>query len=110
MHGAAPVGASLAQVHENFVEAEAGIAPSRPAVYLYTPSAIDPSVAPAGQHGAYLACASYPVRFRDGSRWEERGAHEAHRLLDAVEERAPGFRDSIRGLAWRHAEDWETGL
>ena len=111
-NGLQSVGTSVEQVRENFVEAEAGLAPRRPAVYIYTPSAIDASVAPLGKHGAYIACASYPAQFADGSTWQERGEHEAHRLLDAVEERAPGFKDSITGLAWRHAEDWEreTGL
>lgn len=105
-NGLQSVGASVAQVRQNFVEAEAGRVPSQPAVYVYTPSAIDPTVAPDGKHTAYVACASYPARFADGSSWEERGEREAHRLLDAVEARAPGFKASVTGLAWRHAADW----
>ncbi len=42
--------------------------------------------------------------------WEQRGEGEAHRLLNTIEERAPGFKDSVRGLAWRHAEDWEREI
>jgi phytoene dehydrogenase-like protein len=73
-------------------------------------SSYDVVVIGAGHNG--LACASYPSRFADGSSWQQRGEAEAHRLLQAIEERAPGFTDSITGLAWRHAEDWEreTGL
>lgn len=100
-------GTSVEQVRQNFAEAEAGRAPSDPAVYVYTPSAIDPRVAPPGRHGAYVACASYPARFADGSTWQERGESEAWRLIDAVEALAPGFKRSIRGLAWWHAADWE---
>lgn len=109
-NGLQSVGASVAQVRQDFAEAEAGYAPTDPAVYVYTPSAIDPTVAPPEGHGAYIACASYPARFADGSTWAERGEREAHRLLDAVEARAPGFKDSIQGLAWRHAADWEEEI
>ncbi|MCA1668234.1 MAG: FAD-dependent oxidoreductase, partial [Thermomicrobia bacterium] len=59
---------------------------------------------------AYIACASYPAHFADGTSWQRRGEGEAHRLLDAVEERAPGFKDGVTGLAWRHAEDWEAEI
>jgi phytoene dehydrogenase-like protein len=109
-NGMQSVAASVAQVGENFREAEAGIAPTRPAAYVFTPSAIDPTVAPPGKHGAYIACASYPARFADGAAWRARGEGEAHRLVAAVEERAPGFSDGITGLAWRHAEDWEREI
>jgi phytoene dehydrogenase-like protein len=109
-NGMQSVAGSVDQVEENFREAEAGIAPRRPAAYVFTPSAIDGSVAPPGKHTAYIACAAYPAKFADGASWRERGEGEAHPLLDAVEERAPGFKDGITGLAWRHAEDWEQEI
>jgi|GEM_PF-1876535 len=91
-NGLQSVAASVDQVHQNFVEAEAGVAPTNPAPYMYTLSAIDPSVAP-GRHSAYIACASYPARWSDSSGWAERAEREAERLLDAFEARCPGFRD-----------------
>lgn len=109
-NGMQSVAGSVEQVRENFLQAEAGIAPARPAAYVFTPSAIDDTVAPPGKHGAYIACASYPAHFADGASWQRRGEGEAHRLLDAVEERAPGFKDGVTGLAWRHAEDWEMEI
>ncbi|MCA1670259.1 MAG: NAD(P)/FAD-dependent oxidoreductase [Thermomicrobia bacterium] len=109
-NGMQSIASSVAQVGENFRQAEAGIAPTRPAAYIFTPSAIDATVAPHGKHGAYIACASYPARFADGASWLARGEGEAHRLVAAVEERAPGFADGITGLAWRHAEDWERDI
>lgn len=78
-NGLQSVASSIEQVRQNFVEAEAGVAPTDPAPYMYTLSAIDPSVAPPGRHSAYIACASYPARFNDGSTWAERGEHEAER-------------------------------
>ena len=109
-NGMQSVAASVGQVRDNFLEAEAGIAPTHPAAYVFTLSVLDDQLAPPGKHGAYIACASYPARFADGRSWAERGEREAHRLLNAVEERAPGFRDSVTGLAWRHAEDWEREI
>lgn len=111
-NGMQSVARSVGHVRQNFVEAEAGYAPTDPAAYVFTPSAIDDTLAPPTQHGAYIACPSYPARFADGSMWRANGEREAHRLLDAVEKRAPGFKDTIRGLSWRHADDWEqeTGL
>ena len=106
-NGMQSVASSVEQVRRDFLQAEAGIAPDEPAAYVFTPSAIDPSVAPPGKHGAYVACASYPARFADGSTWRKRGEREAWRLLDAVEARAPGFKGAVTGVAWRHAEDWE---
>lgn len=35
---------------------------------------------------------------------------EAQRLLDVIEKRAPGFKESILGVAWRHAGDWEEEI
>ncbi len=109
-NGMQSVAASVGQVGENFVQAEAGIAPTHPAAYVFTPSAIDATIAPPGKHGAYIACAAYPARFADGASWRARGEGEAHRLVAAVEERAPGFAGGITGLAWRHAEDWEREI
>ena len=109
-NGMQSVAASVDQVRDNFLQAEAGDAPDAPAVYVYTPSAIDDTVAPPGRHGAYIACAAYPARFRDGSSWAARGEAEAHRLVDAVEARAPGFKGTIAGLSWRHAETWEREI
>ncbi len=109
-NGVQSVTASAEQVRKNFLQAEAGISPSEPGVYIFTPSAIDASVAPPGKHGAYVACASYPARFADGASWRENGEREAGRLLDAVEARAPGFKDAVTGVAWRHAEDWEEEI
>lgn len=109
-NGLQSVAASTGQVEQNFLDTEAGRPREDPAVYVYTPSAIDPSVAPEAGHTAYVACASYPARFADGSRWEERGEAEAHRLLEVAERRAPGFMDRVRGVAWRHAADWEREI
>lgn len=101
---------SVEQVRENFVQAEAGLAPTNPGIYLFTSTILDDQLAPPGKHTAYIACPSYPARFADGSTWQERGEREAHRLLEVVEGRAPGFKEAIQGLAWRHAEDWEREI
>ncbi len=42
--------------------------------------------------------------------WHQRGEGEAQQLLDAIEERTPGFKEGNQGLAWRHVEDWEREI
>ena len=101
---------STRQVTENFLQADAGVIPRDPALYLYTSSAIDPSLAPPGQHTAYIACAAYPARFADGSGWADHEEREAERFLTIVEERAPGFRAGVRGITPFHAERWEREI
>ena len=78
---------------------EAGLLPDPLPLYAFTTSAIDPTLAPPGHHTVYLACPAAPAVVRGG--WDARREEFVERALDAVEERAPGFRSSIRGVfAW----------
>lgn len=85
----------LAQVCRAFAEASAGLAPADPPVYAFTTSAIDPMLAPPGQHTMYLACPAYPARFADGGSWRGRGEVEAERLIEAVAEFVPDLPETI---------------
>ena len=67
--------------------------------YAFTPSALDDTLGPAGQHTVYLACPTAPFEVRGG--WAAHAEAFADRMIDTVEARAPGFRDSIRGMAVR---------
>jgi len=73
--------------------AEGGELPDAMPLYSFTTSAIDPRLAPSGQHTVYVACPSAPAEVTGG--WASRRAEFEERALDAVELRAPGFRDSI---------------
>ncbi|MDQ6698069.1 MAG: NAD(P)/FAD-dependent oxidoreductase [Actinomycetota bacterium] len=73
--------------------AEAGELPDPLPLYSFTTSAIDPYLAPPGQHAVYLACPSAPATVSGG--WATRREEFVDRALDTLESRAPGFRDSI---------------
>jgi phytoene dehydrogenase-like protein len=79
--------------------ADAGELPDPLPLYAFTTSAIDDSLAPAGMHTVYLACPAAPSTIRGG--WDTRRDEFVDRCLDVVEERAPGFRARIRGVATR---------
>jgi len=78
---------------------EAGHLPDALPLYAFTTSAIDDTLAPAGHHTVYLACPAAPAEVQGG--WPARREEFVERALATMEERAPGFRASIRGLSAR---------
>jgi len=89
---------SLGSLSASFAAADARRLPPRPAAaYAFTTSAIDDTLAPPGHHTVYLACPSAPYRVDGG--WDAASEALTEDLLDQVEARAPGFRDSISGLS-----------
>lgn len=76
--------------------------------YAFTPSALDDSLAPEGHHTVYLACPAAPAIVRGG--WEACKEEFADRMIETVEKRAPGFRDSIQGMSIRTPEMMEAEL
>lgn len=69
------------------------------AAYAFTPSALDPGLAPEGRHTVYLACPAAPFDIEGG--WERSGPMALESMLEQVEARAPGFRASVRGVHLR---------
>lgn len=86
----------LGDLERAWVQAEAGLVPDSVPWYAFTPSAIDSTLAPSGGHTVYLACPAAPAEVRGG--WSPAADAFVESALDAVERRAPGFRDSIIGL------------
>lgn len=93
--------AQLRLAHGN---ALAGELPPTPAVLGMSFTAIEPSVAPAGEHQISLWSQWHPHTLSGGRRWRtvdtEMHAHdlaesEADRVVDQLESYAPGFRSSI---------------
>ncbi len=85
--------------------AAAGELPDPLPLYAFTTSAIDDTLAPPGGHTVYLACPSAPSQLRGG--WPARREEFVERALSTVEDRAPGFRASIQGVAAWTPEDME---
>ena len=95
----------LEELTTAWAAAEAGQLVERPPLYAFTPSAIDSTLAPDGGHTVYLACPAAPARVHGG--WAARRDELVEGCLEAVEERAPGFRASVVGVAAWTPEDME---
>ena len=67
--------------------------------YAFTPSALDPRLAPIGHHTVYLACPTAPFDVDGG--WDAIADAFADRMIDTVEARVPGFRSTVVGRAVR---------
>ncbi len=76
--------------------------------YAFTTSALDDTLAPPGHHTVYLACPAAPAEVRGG--WAACKEAFTERMLDTVEVRAPGFRDSIQDLSIRTPEMMQAEL
>ncbi len=103
----------LDDLRDAWIRSEAGELPDPLPMYAFTTSALDDRLAPPGGHTVYLACPAAPSRVSGG--WSARSEEFVERALAVVESRAPGFRDSIRGIAtWtpdemEAAERWPGG-
>ena len=78
----------LDDLSRGWEQAEARRLPDPLPLYAFTPSAIDDSLAPEGQHTMYLACPAAPSTIEGG--WDARRDEFVERSLDVVESRAPG--------------------
>jgi phytoene dehydrogenase-like protein len=80
-----------------WAHAEAGVMPPDPIpLYAFTSSAIDDTLAPAGEHTVYLASPSAPFRVKGG--WDKHRERFVDACLEVVEAHAPGFTASVRDV------------
>jgi phytoene dehydrogenase-like protein len=85
---------SIEYVERAWDDAKYGRPSERPLLELTCPTMYDPSLAPAGKHvlGCFLQYAPYTLR---GTTWDEQREPFADRVIDLIEEYAPGFRSGI---------------
>ncbi|WP_068160097.1 phytoene desaturase family protein [Rhodococcus phenolicus] len=88
----------------------AGELPPRPAVLGMSFTALDPSIAPAGEHQVTLWSQWHAHRLSAGRRWTDLAESEADRIVAEMELRAPGFTSSIRHRHIQTPEDIEREL
>ncbi len=82
-------------IERSYDEAKYGVPSSRPVVECTIPSAVDPTVAPAGRHLMSMFCQYAPYRLRDGH-WDDAARNAfADSCFDVVEEYAPGFNATV---------------
>ncbi len=85
--------AGLDELGAGWSAAEAGHLPEPLPLYAFTPSAIDPTLAPAGHHTVYLACPTTPADLRGG--WGASRGRFVEAALAGLEARAPGFGSAV---------------
>jgi phytoene dehydrogenase-like protein len=85
---------SFEYLERAYDDAKYGRPSCQPVVEMTIPSAVDPTVAPPGRHLANLFVQYAPYRLAEGT-WDQVKESFADRVLDVVEEYAPGFRRSV---------------
>lgn len=102
---------SLDDLKRGFAAAEAHRLPGDPVpTYAFTTSALDPSLAPPGHHTMYLACPCAPFTLDEPGGWAAQAAGFAERMIDTVQARVPGFRDTIVDMRIRTPADMASEL
>jgi len=92
---------SMAAMDIAYLEAARGIPATRPVVEMTIPSSLDDSIAPPGQHVCqlFVQYAPYELDPACGS-WADEAFKQrfVDRVLDVIEQYAPGFRSLILGI------------
>ena len=98
-----------------YVRAVGGLLPERPTLVVGQPTAVDPSRAPDGGHVLWVQVRAVPSAIRgdaagkiDARRWDDAKEPYADRVLDLIEEHAPGTRAKVRGRAVLSPDDLEA--
>jgi phytoene dehydrogenase-like protein len=89
---------SVAYYEQAWRDADGGEPSRAPVMSIQIPSTYDPSVAPPGRHTLSIFGMYAPVSPNRGT-WDELRQETGERLIDAVSEYAPNFRDAI--LDWQ---------
>ena len=97
---------SAADVAAAYDDLEAGRPPRAPTINFSVPSALDPSLAPAGAHTASVWIYPAVGQLKEGT-WEEARERVAESLIDQITGYAPNFRRSIRQYTLRTPADLE---
>lgn len=88
---------TLGELSLAFRQAEGGLLPNPLPLYAFTPSALDSSLAPQGHHTIYAACPAAPAHPIEP--WDQMWERFVEACVARIEERAPGFRQTIISLS-----------
>ncbi len=88
------IGPSIEYLERAFDAAKYGEIAQRPPLVVITPSAVDPTVAPAGKHLISIFGQHAPYRLRDGD-WDTHRPRLYETVLDTLAEHAPDIRECI---------------
>lgn len=68
---------------------------AQPICEMLIPSIVDASLAPPGAHVASLFCQQFAPVLPDGRSWDDEREKAADRIIDTIDQWAPGFRQSV---------------
>lgn len=101
---------SIEYLQKSRDEAQEGRLPEAPAMYVLTPTVVDPSLAPQGKQTLYIWGQYYPYRLADGRSWSDIRGAEAERLVRAVTQYAPNVGDILQESVVRTPQDLADDL
>lgn len=98
------VGPYMEDMNLSYQQAVSGLLPARPTLVIGQPTAVDPSRAPRGKHVLWIQVRMVPGVIRgdatgeiEATAWADVKEVYADRIIDLVEEYAPGLRSSMLG-------------
>ncbi len=86
---------TLDTMERGFDDAKYGHPSKEPILEITLPSAVDPSVAPAGQHVMNMFVQYAPYKLADGKSWDDIKETFADRCLDLLARYAPNIKDAV---------------
>ncbi len=92
----------------NYAAAAAGRIPEEPRLEITTPSVIDDSLAPRGQHVMIILAKNYPYELADGSHWDDIKEDVADGIVSYITRVMPDLADVIVGRQTLSPLDLET--
>ena len=96
LRGAMSIGPSLDYIEQAYDEAKYGDFARRPYLDLFLPAAVDPEMAPPGQHVLSCFVQYAPYKLRQGS-WEEKREALGDAVVDALAAFIPNIKQLIIG-------------
>jgi phytoene dehydrogenase-like protein len=93
------IGPYMDDMARAYTDAAAGLLPERPTLVVGQPTVSDPSRAPEGKHVLWVQVRVLPLQIADGRSWDEVAEEYADRVVDIIDEFAPGIRSKILGRA-----------
>lgn len=86
---------SMQHLRDNYVEYLAGQTPAVPSVLAMTFSALDPGLAPEGQHVLFGWAQYHPYELRTGENWDEIAEAEADKIWNVICSYAPNMKGKL---------------
>ena len=101
------IGPSLDYMHRAYLDAAVNGWAKQPVIEMLIPSTLDPTLAPKGKHVASLFCQHFRFDLGNGRSWDEDRDKAADQIIATIDQRAPGFANSVIGRQIHSPADLE---